>query len=436
LLCLDVAAENDIVPADFHPSFEVRNSMTLTTIENGTICSPQGFRSAGVAAGIKESGNADLALIVSDTPASVAGAFTQNTFAAPSVHYSRELCEAGAPVRAIVVNAGNANACTGDRGVSDNLAMAQATADELSVSVNEVLVSSTGKIGTFLPMKQVQAGIAAASAALSASGGHDAAQAIMTTDTVPKSTAVSINIDGVTVTVGGMAKGAGMIAPRMKPAVKEATMLAYLTTDAVVDPGVLNNCLARSLDASFNRITIDGDTSTNDAYILLANGAAGNTPIRAGSDSELALQQAVNAVAAELARMLVIDGEGATHFVEVCVSGAANDAEARQCADAIANSLLCKTAWFGGDPNWGRILDAAGYSGAAANPAKTSLAFNGVAIVEGGMPAGSSQAEMDAAVAEETIRVELDLGVGDGSFTVWTCDLSYDYVKINAEYHT
>jgi glutamate N-acetyltransferase/amino-acid N-acetyltransferase len=267
-------------------------------------------------------------------------------------------------------------------------------------------------------------------------GGADATQAIMTTDTRPKSCAVQVEIAGRPVTIGGMTKGAGMIAPKLAPLVKHATMLAFLTTDAVLEKGVLEQCLGRSLDRSFNRINIDGDTSTNDTFIALANGQAENAPIRAGTFEAERFEEAFVRVAAELARQMVLDGEGVTRFVALHVHGAKNREEARVCAEAIANSLLCKTAWFGADPNWGRILCAAGYCGVEVNPARVALDYEGVPIVRGGMDAGTPEAQQVAAIKQREFRLDLDLGVGSGEFTLWTNDLSYEYVKINADYHT
>lgn len=409
----------------------------MNSLPNGSVTSPRGFRAAGVRAGLKASGNPDLALIVSDVPAVCAGAFTTNAGAAAPVHYCRRLCEAGAPVRAVVVNSGNANAWTGAQGVADAQAMADAVADRLALSADAVLVCSTGVIGETMPMGVVRKGIAMAAGALSEDGGADAAAAIMTTDTRPKALAVTVEIDGVPVTVGGIAKGSGMIAPRLAPAAPHATMLAYITTDAAIDREVLARVLADSLDQSFNRITVDGDCSTNDTVLVLANGVAGNPRIRdLDSGAGLAFRVAFDHVSAQLARMLVLDGEGASRFVEVTVTGAASRQEAWRCADTIANSLLCKTAWFGGDPNYGRVLDAAGYAGVAMAPARVDLDYGDTPIVRGGRPAGTTHAEQRAAVDRPEISLRLDLGVGTGSFTMWTCDLSYEYVRINAEYHT
>ncbi len=376
-----------------------------------------------------------MALIVSEAPAQFAAAFTSNAFAAPPVEYCRELAQRAKSVRAIIVNSGNANACTGRQGATDALRMAQQVAESLEISQDEVFVSSTGRIGVPMPMDKVMSGIMLAAQALSRQGGKDAARAIMTTDTRMKCCAASMELEGSRVTIGGMTKGAGMIAPKLQP-VTHATMLAYLTTDAALEPGVLQACLNESLDYSFNRINIDGDMSTNDTFIALANGQSGTTPIRAGTYEAECFQKLFNEVASHLAREMVMDGEGVTRFVEVHVSGAKSRAEARLCAEAISNSLLCKTAWFGADPNWGRILCAAGYSGVEINRQRVSLDYEGVPIVRGGMDAGTPEEQQTAAINRRQFRVDLDLGVSNGEFTMWTNDLTYDYVKINADYHT
>ena len=406
-------------------------------IDGGHCTTPAGFRAAGIVAGLKRSGAPDMALLVSDTPAVAAGAFTQNSFAAAPVLLDKETLHRGRPVRAVLVNSGCANACTGDLGMENARKMAAQAAETLGVASHEVLVSSTGRIGVHLPMEKITAGTKAAAAALSATGGADAARAIMTTDTRPKHIAVALTVGGREVRIGGMSKGAGMIAPHLKPLkALHATMLAYVTTDAAVTPGFLQSCLDASLDASFNRITVDGDTSTNDTFIALASGAAGNEPLANGGPDAAAFREAFCFVVAHLAKEMVLDGEGVTRFVELVVSGAKDDAQARKCAEAIANSLLVKTAWFGADPNWGRILCAARYSGVEINTAKTTLDYGDTPIVRNGMDAGVPEAEQAKAINKREFQIRLDLGAGSGTFTIWTCDLSYEYVKINADYHT
>lgn len=408
----------------------------MQLVETGTVTSPQGFKAAGVAAGIKPRGRPDLAIILSDAPAVFAGAFTDHALPAAAVRYDRELFGRAETVRAIVVNSGNANSCTGAQGMTDTLEMAAHTAEQTGIASDAVIVSSTGVIGVPLPMDRIRCGITAAAAALAADGGSDAAAAIMTTDTVPKFLAATVDIDGVPVTIGGITKGAGMIAPKLIGPMPHATMLAYMTTDAAIAADLLQSTLEASLDESFNRITVDGDRSTNDTFIALANGMAANQPIQAGSAAASAFQHAFNVVAAELARMIVRDGEGATRFVQVRVAGAASRGEAKRGAHAIANSMLCKTAWFGGDPNWGRILDTVGYAGIAVDPDGIDMDFDDVAVVRGGVAAGTPQGALDTAVSAAEFRIDIDLGVGRGAYTVWTCDLSCDYVNINAEHHT
>jgi glutamate N-acetyltransferase/amino-acid N-acetyltransferase len=412
--------------------------MDYKLIANGSVTTPAGFQAAGIKAGLKQSGALDMALLVSECPAVAAAAFTSNKFAAPPVRYDEGVIAAGGAIRAIIINSGNANACTGEQGMRDVHTTAQGVASRLGINPEEVLVSSTGRIGVPMPMPTILAGVESAVNSLSNDGGLDAASAIMTTDTVRKSLAVSLQIGGKTVHIGGMTKGAGMIAPKLiRPAHRnEATMLAYVTTDAAVTPGFLDACLGQSLDKSFNRITIDGDTSTNDSFVVLANGRAGNAALTAESPDATKFVAAFNYLVGRLAKEMVLDGEGVTRFVELKVCGARTDEEARTCAETIANSALCKTAWFGADPNWGRILDAAGYAGVDLNPDRVNLDYEGIPIVRGGMDVGTPAAEQVKAIDQREFRIDLELGVGTGEFTIWTCDLSYEYVRINADYHT
>ncbi len=412
--------------------------MGFKVLDGGGVATPAGFQAAGIVAGLKRSGAPDMALLVSTVPATVAGAFTTNAFAAAPVQYDQRIVAGGGAVRAVIVNSGNANACTGEQGLKDAAATAACVADLLGVTADEVLVSSTGRIGVPMPMGIILDGAQKAVAALAAGDEASAiaARAIMTTDTRPKSLAVELTVGGKTVRIGGMTKGAGMINPAMKSQPPQATMLAYITTDAAVSRAALDRCVEQALDRSFNRITVDGDTSTNDTLLAFANGQAGNALLTPDSPDFPAFFDAFVHVLGWLAREMVLDGEGVTRFVELNVTGAKSDEDARICAEAIANSPLCKTAWFGADPNWGRVLCAAGYSGAALDSARVSLDYQGVPIVRNGMDAGTPEKEQVAAIARREFRIDLDLGVGDGTFTVWTCDLTYDYVKINADYHT
>ena len=346
----------------------------------------------------------------------------------------RERCASRETVRAVVVNSGVANACTGLTGYQSAVQTAEKTAARLGIEPEDVLVSSTGRIGVQLPMEKIAAGINMAADQLSADGGHAASEAIITTDTRPKTTAVAFEYDGKTVTVGGMTKGAGMIAPRMLLAKPHATMLCYITTDAAIDNATLGNWLEDAVDKSFNRITVDNDMSTNDTCLIFANGASG-VKISAGNGEEL-FRKALVMVVQYLAKNMVMDGEGTTKMVSVEVTGAASEADARRCAKAIADSMLCKTAWFGCDPNWGRVLAAAGYSGATFQPENVSLDYDEMPVVRGGMDAGTPEAELVEVLRRNSFTLKLDLGAGNASHNIWTSDISYEYVKINADYHT
>ena len=390
------------------------NPITIT----GGVCAPQGYLAAGVSAGLKRSGAADLALLVSTRPASVAGVFTRNNVAAAPVRVSRERV-AGGTGRGVVVNSGCANACTGKRGLSDALAMTEAAGNALRVPAEDILVCSTGLIGSFLPMGRVVDGIEKAASSL---GGDDeaAARAIMTTDTVPKLAAVASPAGW---RVGGIAKGAGMICPNM------ATMLAFVTTDAEVQPAVLQACLRRAADRTFNTITIDGDTSTNDTLLVFANGASG-----VGMD-QAEFEEALTAVCDSLSRQIVADGEGVSKFVTVRVTGAAGFQDAERAARFIAESTLVKTALFGEDANWGRVAAAVGNSGAAANFDGLTISMAGVRVLTAGAPESLDAIEAArSAMTARQIAVECDLGVGDADATVLTSDLTAEYVRLNAEY--
>ena len=397
---------------------------------SGGVTAPQGFKASGVKAGIKKSGKEDIALIYSTVPANVAAMFTTNAFAAAPVVLSRQNA-AGGKARAIVVNSGCANACTGKRGEADAAAMAATAAAALGIADSEVLVASTGVIGEYMPMEKVERGIWEAAKSLTANGSDRAMQAIMTTDTFPKTCAFEFSIGGKTARLGGIAKGSGMIYPNM------ATMLCFLTTDAAVSPPVLKKALKEAVDASFHCTLVDGDTSTNDMICLLANGLAGNPVIEASEGDDYAVFAGVLKKAClYLAQQVVRDGEGATKFLAVTVRGAADAAAAKQAAVTIAKSPLVKTAFFGEDPNWGRVLCAVGYSGIEVDPAKVSLDIGGLKIVEAGMEAPADPGELKKIMAARDIDIVVSLGDGPGEATVWTCDFSYEYVKINGEYRT
>lgn len=394
----------------------------------GAVCAARGFRAAGVAAGIKPSGNPDVTLIVSDLPAAAAAVFTRNRVVAAPVLVSREHV-AGGTARAIAVNAGNANACTGAQGMQDARRMAQITAELLDVPVEQVLVASTGIIGRPMPMDRLEAGLRHAAAELSAENGSQVARSIMTTDTRPKEIAVEINVDGAQIRIGGICKGSGMIQPNM------ATMLAFITTDAEVWPEVLQAALVSAVERTFNCVTVDGDTSTNDSLFILANGASG-VRVTPDSPAHRAFCEGLVYVCTQLAKELARDGEGATKLVEIQVHGARSTAQARKVGKSIANSPLVKTALFGNDPNWGRILCAAGYSGVPIDPERLALTLCGYPLVREGEPVEFDEAAVSRAMQTPEVLIHLDLGQGRSASTVWTCDFSYDYVRINAEYTT
>lgn len=407
----------------------------ISRIESGSITSPNGFKSSGIKCGLKASGNLDMAMIYSEKEAVCAGAFTSNLFAAAPVQWCRNNLSSSSDGRAVIINSGNANACTGEEGYRNASEMAALTADLLNIRQGSVFVASTGRIGVQMPMDKIRYGINLAAKSLSETGGHDSALAIMTTDTRPKEAAVSFPVDGKTVTVAGMVKGAGMIAPGMKTHL-HATMLSFITTDANVSHDFLNKTLADAVENSFNKISVDGDMSTNDTVIVMSNGMS-HTPLLNGKcDNSKTFAEALRTVASELARKIVMDGEGATKFVTVEVNGAQSCTDAKKCAQAIANSLLCKTAWFGGDPNWGRVIAAAGYSGAAFNPSKVNLFYDHKQVVKDGGDAGTKEDELACIIKKKEFTIRLELNSGAYSFSMWTNDISYEYVKINADYHT
>lgn len=393
---------------------------------SGGVTAPRGFLASGVHCGIKQR-KLDLALLVSESAATVAGVFTTNRIKAAPVRWCQEVVRRGV-ARAVVVNSGNANACTGDRGWQDAREMAERTGQALGIPPEQVLVASTGVIGVPLPMDAVRRGIPLAAKSLSRSG-EAAAEAILTTDAFPKTSAVSTTVGGVRVTVGGMAKGAGMIHPRL------ATTLCFLTTDAAVPAPVLQRALERAVERSFNRITVDGDTSTNDTVLVLANGQAGAPPVDGGEDLER-FTEALTAVAEDLARMVVRDGEGAQRLVEVVVEGAADDADAERAAFAVATSLLVKTMLHGGEPNWGRVVAAVGYSGAEVDERRMAVWFGDVPVVRGGVGVEGVFERAAAALRRPEVLVRVDLGLGPGRARVWTCDLGEEYVRINGSYIT
>ena len=400
----------------------------------GSISQVAGFRTAALHCGLKrDPRKPDLALLVCAAPASAAGVFTTNRVCAAPVAYSRAtLAAAKGRARAVIVNAGNANACTGKQGARDAAQMAKLTARGLGCRATEVLVCSTGVIGRPLPMEKLERGIAelAGNGARGADGA-DFARAIMTTDLVPKTAAARVQISGVSVHVAGACKGSGMIAPRM------ATMLGFVATDAAVAPRALQAALASVAEETFNCVTVDGDTSTNDTLLVLASGKAGNQRIAKASGAEYAaLRAALFSVCDSLARQIAADGEGAAHTITLYVGGTRTDAVARAIARAIAESPLVKTAIAGCDPNWGRIVAAAGRAGVAFEPDETSLTVQGFELFRGGTPLDFDAAAVSKALQHRDVSIVLLAGDGPGRAKFYTCDLTHGYVEINADYHT
>ncbi len=405
----------------------------------GGVTAPKGYRAAGIAAGLKPSGAPDLALIWSDVEAIAAGVFTTSVVRAACVDYCRQRLEEKASARAILCNAGQANAATGEQGWADTLESADLLARELSISPNSVLIASTGVIGQPIRMDELRAGIAPLVAASSTEGNDAAAKAICTTDLVPKSIALETTIEGRPVRIGGICKGSGMIHPNM------ATMLAFVTCDATVSSHLWHDMLKRAADRSFNQITVDGDTSTNDTLIALTNGQSRTPAITEMGPEAEKLEAGLTAVCQHLAKAIARDGEGATCLIEVQVTGAPDDAAARRVAKTIVGSSLVKSAVFGRDPNWGRIAAAAGRAGVSFDQDNLRIQLGDFLLMENGQPlafdrpaasAYLKQAAAGAYLKADTVLMQVQIGQGSGSGKAWGCDLSYDYVKINAEYTT
>jgi glutamate N-acetyltransferase/amino-acid N-acetyltransferase len=410
--------------------------MTLTVLETmtGGVTTPSGFRAAGVPAGIKAKGGLDLALIVSDRPAAAAAVFTINRAQAAPVLVSREhLAQSGGVARAVAVNSGCANACTGEAGLAVAREMAAEAARLVGCPTAQVLVASTGVIGVSLDPAKVRAGLATAFEALGAGQGSTAARAIMTTDPFPKEAAARATIGAAEIAIGGMAKGSGMIEPMMAGDLPHATMLGFVTTDAAVPPALLQRALQEAVDETFNAITVDGECSTNDCVMLLANGASGAAVDDTTYDTFV---HALKEVCLRLAIGIVRGGEGATKLVTVTVRGAASAADARRAAKAIANSPLVKTAIHGGDPNWGRLIAVAGRAGVAFDVSRAAVAIGGIVLFKDGQPFDEHAPEAARYLKNDEVSVSVDLGSGGDMSTVWTCDLSAEYVRINAEYRT
>ena len=405
-------------------------AVPLEPARGAGVCAPLGFRAGAAAADVRGHGDGrlDVALVRSDTPAAAAGVFTRNLVKAAPVVISQLTLRRGTPIGAVVINSGNANACTGAQGFRDALRMCATSAEVLDLDPSEVLVCSTGVIGRPMPMERVNAGIRAASVLGDATGAA-AAQAILTTDRVAKVAMASLDVGGARVSVGGMAKGAGMIHPDL------ATLLAVLTTDAAVPTALLQPLLQRVADSTFNCVTVDGDTSTNDSVILLANGAAGGAPLQEGADLAL-LEDAVFEVCDSLAEQLVADAEGSERYFRVSVAGAANPDHARQAARAVAESPLVKAAVHGGDPNWGRVVAALGRSGATFTLDRCGVAIGGFTVFERGAPTPIDLELIADALRARRINIDVELGAGEASGHAWGCELSEEYVHLNADYTT
>jgi len=406
--------------------------MTLTSapfsvLADGSSTSAGGFKAAGIVGGIKASGRPDIGIWASDVPCVAAGTFTQNTFPAAPVVLSRDRLRSGR-AQAVVFNAGNANACNGAQGMADVEEMAGIAAQTLGIAPELVLAAETGIIGVPLPMDKIRAALPRVQ--VRPDGGHEAAQAIMTTDTRPKECAVALQVGGREVRIGAMTKGVGMIYPNM------ATMLAFVGTDAALEPGFAQSALKHAVDVSFNMITVDGDTSTNDSCFLLANGLSGAPALSEGSPDARRFQAALDAVCVDLARKMAGDGEGAQKLLQVDVTGAASASDARKAARAVVGSSLFKAALHGSDPNWGRIFAAVGYSGAQVDPLRAALWIGRVQIAQNGIATGVNKDQARAEMLGSEVCVRVDLGLGDGEATAWGCDLTEGYVVENSAYST
>jgi glutamate N-acetyltransferase/amino-acid N-acetyltransferase len=401
--------------------------------DNSQFILPRGFRFAAAKAGLKQSGRTDFALIVADAPASAAAVFTANRVtAAPLIVDKEHLCATAGKVRVVAINAGNANCAAGKPGLDAARATCAAAAQLFGCRAEEVFPSSTGIIGVPLPAEKLIAALPGLAASLGAESDHfqQVAQAILTTDTVEKTAFARFEVGGLEVRIAGVCKGSGMIHPQLVP---HATMLVYILTDAAAEPKVLDAYLRQAIEFSFNRISVDGDTSTNDTVLLLASGASGATVQAGNAEFASALQH----VCTSLARQIVADGEGVTHVVELRIEGAASDADALKIAKAIAHSPLVKTAWAGADPNWGRLIAAIGYSGAQIDPERIDIQFGNLPICrDGGRAAEFDEAAAHSYVAQPEFSISIQLHQGPGTCLFWTTDLTVEYIHINADYST
>ena len=401
----------------------------MQILENGSVTSPRGFTAAAVAAEIKYTGRTDLAVVYSKVPAQAAAVYTLNRFKAAPLQVTEQNISNGI-AQAIVVNSGIANAGMGAEGMRLAREMSDCAAESLNIAKDDVIIASTGVIGMPLPMDKVKNGIQKVSKALYADGGHDAAKAIMTTDTVCKEMAVQLRIDGKVVTIGAMAKGSGMIHPNM------ATMLGFITTDVNIDNKALQAAFKANIDDSFNMVSVDGDTSTNDMVAILANGQAGNTLLTEESPDFPAFKEALREICIAMAQKSAGAGEGATKLVECTVTGAATKEDARLAAKAIIASSLVKTAIYGNDANWGRIACAAGYSGAQFDPDKVNIFIGDVQVAQNGMGLEFDEAKATETLKQKKVNILVKFNIGNEEATAWGCDLTYDYVSINADYRS
>ena len=397
----------------------------MRVIEGGGVTAPSGYRAGGIQTGVKESGAKDLALVYSTRPANAAAVYTTNRVQGAPIAIDREHLADG-KARAVILNSGNANVCNGDVGLDHARRMCALTASELGLQPEEVLVCSTGVIGVPLPIAKIEAGIPQIVAALSEDGGATAAEAIMTTDTVPKSCAVEVELESGRAVVGAMAKGAAMIAPNM------ATMLSVVTTDAAVPSGQLQELLSQAIQRTFNCITVDGDMSTSDTVILMANGDGAEL----GKRDCARLYEGIEYACRQMAQAIARDAEGSSKLITIAVRGAATEAEARQVGIAVANSSLVKTAAFGNDPNWGRILCAMGYAGVEFDPETAYVSLCGTDIYGNGAGLDFDGDKLSAAMQAEEMTIDIDLAMGEAAAEIFTCDLTYEYVRLNAEYTT
>ncbi|MCL2181876.1 MAG: bifunctional glutamate N-acetyltransferase/amino-acid acetyltransferase ArgJ [Chitinispirillia bacterium] len=419
-----------IAPKTARPAKKMPKTAIFVEPAKGGVTAAAGFFAAVVKAGIKASKKTDLAAVLSDRPAAAAGTFTKNAIRASSVDWCEALLPS-AKIRAFLCNAGCANACTGDQGVRDTAGMAALAGIELGVPQKSVLVASTGVIGKFLPMEKIANAMPKLAAALAATAaaGTAFAQAIMTTDLARKESAVKVTVGKGTFFIGGTTKGSGMIHPNM------ATMLCFITSDAAIDSTLLNTVVKRVVNKTFNNLTVDGDTSTNDMVLVMANGASG-VSVKGRGEALIAFEEGLFTVCNDLCKKIAADGEGATKRVEVNVKGAKTEADAQLAAKAVATSNLTKCALFGNDPNWGRIACAVGYSGAKFSKQKMSIELCGIEVFKNLQPVAFDQKKAHALLKKKVVGIDIDLGLGDKMATAHTCDFSYDYVKINAEYHT